>query len=253
MLRRAAELDTPALEEHDGLDESVVRAAAREVGLSDAAVEQAVSEWRAGALVPLPALQPGRRAGLPGWVSVEARVPLPLAETEARLQEWLRGQWFERRRTRGPESEWAPRRGLLAGARRAADVDRRLRLSAVGRLRLGVAPATTGSRVRLVADLGDTRTGLLAGFVAAPALLTAGGVAVALGGPPPELLLAVPAALGVGGAGWLGARAVLGSRAAALTEELERVLAELAAQPPRRPLPQRAAAWALDRLPRPLR
>jgi len=287
VLRRAVQLDTPTLAEHDALDEQVVRAAARDVGLSEASVEQAVAEWRAGVLAPLPPLAADTWAGLPGWVAVERAVPLSATDAAVRLEAWLRGQWFERRRTYGTESVWAPRGGILASARRAADLDGRLRLSGVGRLRVCTAPAEPagmrpapaeltgmrpapaeparmrpapaepGARVRLVADLGDARTGLLAGLVAAPALLTAVGVATALvvpaGGAMPEVLLALPAALGAGGLGWCGARTVLDRRRAALSEELERVLDELVSVRPRRPLQARATAWALERMPRPRR
>lgn len=252
VLRRAAELDTPSLEEFDVLDEQVVREAAREVGLSESAVEQAVTEWRSGVLAPLPALPPDRRAGLPGTLAVQGQVALSPQVAEERLAAWLRGQWFERRRTRGAESEWAPRRGVLASARRAADLDRRLVLSGVGRLRVCVAPAASGARVRLVADLGDTRRGLLTGLVAAPAVLVGGGVGVALGlsgGAGLEVAAALPAALGAGGLGWVGAQRVLRSRLRELEEELERVLETLPAGSVRKGLPERAAAWALQRFP----
>ena len=256
VLRRAAELDTRTLEEHDALDEQVVRDAAREVGLSDAAVEKAVQEWRSGVLAPLPELSPDRRAGLLATVAVDTRVPLPPVVARERLDAWLQTQWFERRRTRGPETEWAPRSGLVANARRAVDVQHRLRLAGVGRVRACVAPAANGSRVRLVADLGDARTGLLATFVASPAVLAAAGVGVALGldgHAGLEMLLALPAGAGMGGLGWLGAAQVLGHRRTRVGEELERVLDELTFATPRRGLQERAAAWAAARLSRPLR
>lgn len=255
VLRRAAELDTPSLSEHDALDEQVVRDAAREVGLSQDAVDRAVQEWRAGVLEPLPALSPDVRAGLLATVAAEGRVPLPPDVAAERMQAWLRSQWFERRRVRGNESEWAPRPGLLAGARRAADVQKRLRLSGVGRVRLCVAPAAQGSRVRVVADLGDTRSGLLAGLVLAPAVVAGGGLGALLGldgTAGVEVLLALPAAAGAGGLGWLGARGVLARRRAELSEDLDRVVDELATVPVRPRLPERAAAWAAQRLP-PLR
>ena len=252
VLRRAAELDTPSLAEQDALDEQVVRDAAREVGLSEAAVDRAVQEWRAGVLEPLPALSPDGRAGLLATVAVESRALVPPAVAAERMQAWLRGQWFECRRVRGNESEWAPRAGLLAGARRAVDVPKSLRLSGVGRVRLCVAPAAHGSRVRVVADLGDARSGLLAGMVVAPAVLVGGGLGAVLGldgSAGPEVLLALPAFAGAGGLGWAGARRVLGRRRAELAEDLERVLDELASVVPRRRLPERAAAWAAERLP----
>ncbi len=250
VLRRAAELDTPALEDHDALDEEVVRAAAREVGLSHAAVEQAVVEWRAGALAPLPPLPVDRFAGLPGSVAVERRVDLGVEQARAGVEAWLRLQWFELRRRRGDETDWVPRSGVLAAARRAADLDHRLRLSGVGRVRVCAAPAAGGTRLRLVADVTGTRTGLLTGLVAVPAGLTvvgAGVSAVALGVSPQEALLALPAAAGLGGAGWLGARTVLSHRRATLAEELDAVLDGLGRTEPVRPLPDRAAAWARER------
>lgn len=255
VLRRAAELDTPSLTEHDALDEQVVRGAAREVGLSEAAVDRAVQEWRAGVLEPLPALSPDVRAGLLATVAVESRTLLPPAAATERMQAWLHGQWFERRRVRGNESEWAPRAGLLAGARRAVDVQKSLRLSGVGRVRLCVAPAAQGSRVRVVADLGDLRRGLLAGMVLAPTVVVGGTVGAVMGfdgGVASDVLLALPAALGAGGVGWGGAHRVLGRRRTELEEDLERVLDELATVVPKRRLPERAAAWAAEKLP-PLR
>lgn len=249
VLRRAAELDATALVEHDGLDEQVVREAAREVGLSELAVDQAVQEWRSGALEPLPALRPDRRLGLLATTAAERLVPLPAERCAAGLDAWLRGQWFERRRTRGNESEWAPRGGALAGARRAVDLTHALRLSGVRRVRVCVAPAPGGARLRVVADLGDARSSLLAGLVALPAVMVGVGVGAALGLPGdalPEVLLAAPAAAAAGGAGWAAARTALDRRLATVHEELERVLDELAG-PPRPGLPERLAAW----LPRP--
>lgn len=253
VLRRAAELDTPSLSDHDALDERVVRDAAREVGLSEAAVDRAVQEWRTGVLEPLPELTPDARVGLLATVAVETRVLVPPPVAAERMQAWLQSQWFERRRVRGSESEWAPRPGLLAGARRAVDVQKRLRLKGVGRVRLCVAPAAQGSRVRVVAELGDARNELLVGMVVAPAVVVAGTLGAVLGmdgDAGPEVLLALPTLLGAGGVGWAGARHVLGRRRAQLTEDLERVLDDLATQPPPRPLAERAAAWATRQLPR---
>lgn len=235
VLRRAAELDTTPLEEQDALDEDVVRAAAREVGLSERAVAQAVQEWRAGALAPLPELLPDRRLGLLATTAASRVVDVPAERALGSLDAWLRAQWFERRRVRGAESEWAPRPGVVAAARRLADVQGRLRLSSVRRLRVCVAPAAGGARVRLVADLADHRNGLLAGLVATPALVVGAGVGVAVGLPGdalPEVLLAGPAALLGGGAGWLGARKAMDVKRAQVHEELERALDELVTRVP---------------------
>ena len=110
--------------------------------------------------------------------------------------------------------------------------------------------------MRLVADLADLRRGLTTGLVVAPGVLAGTVVvvaaSVATGNPMPEVLLSVPAALGVGGAGWLASSAVLTSNRARVQEELEQAVAGLEELQPRAPLPQRAAAWAA-RLPRPSR
>lgn len=250
-MRRAAELDTTSLVDEDALDEGAVRAAAHEVGLSESAVDQAVREWRVGALTPLPALAQHRRLGLPAVTAAERLVPLPPAQAARALETWLHGQWFERRAIYGPETLWTPRRGPLASARRAVDLARDLRLRSAGQVRACVAPAADGSRVRLVADLGGTRSALLTGLVAGPAAVggVVGAAAAALSGTP-EVLLALPAAVGTGGAGWLGARHLLERRCTDVAHELELALDLLSGMPGRPRLHDRAAAWAAGRLPR---
>ena len=252
VLRRAAELDTPSLEQHDGLEEEALRQAALEVGLSGAAVDQAVAEWRAGALGPLPPVQTGRVLGLLAAVVVEARIAVPLEVAERQVQTWLQTQWFEKRRTRGSETDWRPRPGLLATARRAVDVQRTMRLSRVDRLTTCVAPSAGGTRVRIVAELADLRTGLTAGLVVAPGVVAAAvtALAVASGNPLPEVLLGVPVGLGVGGLGWTASSVVLASHRARVAEELEHAVTTLEDLQPRRPLVERATSWAAARLPR---
>lgn len=229
VLRRAAELDAADPHDDERLDERVLREAAQEVGLSGEAVDRAVRELRAGALQPLPPLPPDRRAGLPVLVTVERTHPLPPDRLAAGLDAWLRGQWFAPRRRRGDACDWEPRTGSLARARRAVDLGRHLRLADVRRLRVETG---SGSRVRLTADLGDLRTGMLVGWVAAPTALVGGVTALAVGAGP-ELLLAGPAGLAAGGAGWLSARRTLEVRTARVREELELALDQLPAAPPR--------------------
>ncbi len=213
VLRRASELDAQRqIPAEDHLDEDVVRQAAADVGLSEAAVERAVTELRRGHLTPAPDLPPGRRAGLDAHVVVSH----PSTQATA-LEPWLGSQWFEVRRRRGATVDWEPRTGLAAKARRAADVQKKLRLSDVRTLR--VEP--DGDGVRLTADLGDLRNGLLGGMVALPAVVVA-GVVLLPGGP--EALLAAPAALAAGGLGWTGARHSLVSRRQRVRDVLELVL-----------------------------
>ena len=229
VLRRAAELDTDPLEDPGCLDESVVREAAREVGLSEAAVDQAVIEWRTGALSPLPDLPRRQRLGLDRFVYVEHELDRPPGATLVAVEQWLQSQWFERRRVRGGASDWAPRRGSMAKVRRAVDLQGALRLRDVQRLRVQLSPTADGTQVRLVADLGDLQSGLLAGMVALPALAVAAGTAIAVvsGNPLPEVLLAAPTGAAAGAAGWWGARRVLAGRRERVHEELERAVLAL--------------------------
>ena len=250
VFRRAAELDSPVLPPGDEVDEQVVRYAAREVGLSEASVDRAVQELRSGMLAPLPELQHDRLAGLLATVAVEGRVDLPADEAARQVEAWLHAQWFERFRTRGREAEWRPRRGVLARTRRGVNLTGDLLPRRVGRLRVCVAPAEHGARVRLVADLSDLRLGLLTTLVGLPAAL--GGVIAVLvataNGLGPEVLYAVPAAVGPGGLGWVGAQLVLKSSRAGVSEELEHALEALTTWQPARPLHERAGSWAREHL-----
>ncbi len=251
VFRRAAELDSPTLPPGDQVDEQVVRYAAREVGLSEAAVDRAVQELRSGTLAPLPELQHDRFAGLLATVPVEGRVDLPADEATRQVEAWLRAQWFERYRTRGRETEWRPRRGVLARTRRRVDLLGDLLPTRIGRLRVCVAPADHGARVRFVADLSDLRLGLLTMLVGLPAAF-GGSVAVLLaagtGHVVPEVLWAVPAAAGPGGLGWVAAQLVLLKSRGDVAEELQCALEGLSSWQPARPLHERAGTWAREHL-----
>ncbi len=215
VLRRAAELDAllqTAPDDH--LDEDVVRQAAAEVGLSADNVERAVAELRSGRLVQAADLPTGRRAGLDAVVVLTH----PTARTEA-VEHWLSSQWFELRRRRGATSDWEPRGGLAAKARRATDLQKTLRLQDVRTLR--VEPQ--GEGVRVTADLGDLRNGLIGGMVLVPAGVVGGLTAVLLG-IGPETVLAAPAAIAAGGVGWAGARRTLTARRQQVQNTLQLML-----------------------------
>jgi hypothetical protein len=224
VLRRAAELDaSPAVPVDDGLPVAAVEAAAAEVGLSPAAVRQAVAELRSGVL-DAPQEEPG-----PSHI-VCARVVAGDVETSlAAVGRYLERQAFVRARDRGVEQVWRPREDIAAKVQRRFDFAAAIRLGAVDEVVVRTTPVEGGTLLRLVARLERqvARAPRLAG--------TAGGVVVgggvgALGialGDPTVALAGLPAGALGGTAGWrLGRRARDNQRHRA-TESIEGLLDEL--------------------------
>jgi hypothetical protein len=231
VVRRATELDAVAPEPLSDLDVSEARHVLQEVGVSSAAAEQALAEWRAGELgvvAPPPIAAP---AHLSPMVVVERTVPLDPSVFRQTLDGMLRRQWFTGGRSFGPATaEWLPRSGLFADMRRRFDVRGTLLLHEVGRLRLDVLPGKPGtSLVRLTADLGNLRSRLVGSMVGLPA---AAGATVSLIGIPtttPELIATgLPIGLVVAGGGYLGASRALEKRKARIEENLHILLDRVA-------------------------
>jgi hypothetical protein len=226
LVRRAIEIDA-----HRGgagdLDLADVRQVVAEVGVSDAAFAQALSEWRAGALVPpRPAWSTDRPTG--GLAVAERIVPLAPAAASARLHAVLGKQCFDRIRRVGADSEYVRRRGLMADLQRGLNLRGQMRLKDVARLMVAVQP--TGevcTRIRLSVDLRSYRLGILVGAVGGP---LAAGAAVALGAVPgPDvLLLGLPAGAALSAGGWVGARLATQARCGRVEDALAAVLDGLA-------------------------
>ena len=197
----------------------------------EAAVDQAVAEWRAGLLAPLPPLPPDRRAGLPGWVAVEGQVALAPDGPASGSTRGCAASGSSGGARTAPRRTGHPASGVLASARRAADLDRRLRLGMVGRVRVCVTPGEPQPPARRSPGRGCAWSPTSAtpaaacwpGWSSRRRWSWAAGWARASGCPATSASrcsLALPAALGTGGLGWLGAAQVLRTRSAALSEDL---------------------------------
>src|SRR5262245_53235216 len=112
VLRRAAELDQrPPADE--AMSQAEVEALAAEVGLSPAAVQQALAEVRAGAVVaPRP---PGALERVLGCstIVVERTVHGSVGEVQRRVERALRGQLLRKQRDYGVRSTWEHAPGWL--------------------------------------------------------------------------------------------------------------------------------------------
>lgn len=210
IIRRASELDAPDVARPDPgqLDRASVEAAAAEVGLSPAAVRRAMAEHDAGAL----AVSDG--GGLLGAdrAVVSRTVSLPPHVARPQIDQWLRSQTFEVHRRDGDGVVWQRRDDFVAKVRRKVDLTKKVRLADVDQVATSVVPVDGGgSLVRLVADLGNTRRGLLTGVVAVPAASgpVLGVAATVLMSDPVFLAIGIPAGAALGGLGIVGGRRTL--------------------------------------------
>ncbi len=144
VLRRATELEagSPLPGVGDGLPLAAVEAAAAEVGLSPAAVRQAVAELRTGAL------------DAPGAQIVCARVvPLACSDALAAVGRWLGGQAMIRARDRVTEQVWRPREDWVARTQRRFDWAAAIRLRAVDEVVVRAVEVEGGTLVRVCVQL----------------------------------------------------------------------------------------------------
>ena len=147
------------------------------------------------------------------------------------LGRYLEQQWMQRQRSRPGATSWRPRRGLAADLRRGLDLNRSIALKGVGAVEVQTEPEDGGTRVDVAVSVSDARSEALGFLVALPVGLVAGvGAVVGALTTAPEALLSVPLTGVVGGAGWLGARAVVSSRRRQVAEAFEGVLDGLPAR-----------------------
>jgi hypothetical protein len=220
VLRRAAEIEAEVeLVEGDGpgsatsIDAAAVEAAAEEVGLSPAAVRQAVAELQVGSLTAPAAPAPGnrsapgralrRRGGVPSHLVGEQRVVASSPPTAlAVLDGLLRQQMFTARR-RGPDSAvFRPRDDWMAKVRRKLDVVGSIRLAGVAGITTVATPCAGGTLVRIEAEMLATRTSVMGGSAATGAAATlVSGVGGALLHEPMLVLAAFPAGAAIAAGG----------------------------------------------------
>ena len=227
VLRRAAELTATPDDDGSVLDERTVAGIGKELGLPEQVVRQAVAEWRRGDLRPVEEVRPRVVAGIPADAVVDRIVRASPAQAQAVVEGWLRQQWFERRRVSDARSQWRPRQGMLARARRAVDFGGSLRLDGVREIDVCVVAAGPGARVQVRASLAARRKELLGGMVGTPIAVGGAVVLLSAGAAGPEALLAVPGVAALAGGGWLGARRLVGRAVAAVEYELQCVLDRL--------------------------
>lgn len=211
VIRRAAELDSESRGGSDGLERAALEAAAGEVGISPAALHQALAEHDAGALTVAPG-----RAGLlgPARVGAVRTVELPADIARGRVDRWLRSQTLAIAERRGDAVVWRRRDDFAAKLRRRVDLAKRVRLGNVDAVIACVAPADESqSVVRLEVDLDNTRRGLITGVVAIPTAAgpVLGGAAGLVMGEIALFAAGVPVGLALGGLGILGGRRTLRS------------------------------------------
>jgi hypothetical protein len=202
VLRRAAELDalTEAPSDVDGYDSRAVEAAAREVGLSPAAVRQAVAELRVGAL-PVPgADRKPARVAQSRLVSQQRLVEITPLAAHARIERFMRTQMFELRRHAGDRAIYRARSDLVASLRRGLNFGGAIKLDGLRTVTVDVTPADERTLVRVEAELTISRANAVAGGAAlgtGTALFT--GLIGAVFAEPALLVGALPAGMLVGG------------------------------------------------------
>lgn len=203
VLRRAAEIeaadDRPGSDE--GYDQVAVEEAAREVGLSPAAVRQAVAELRVGAL-PAEAPRGVARTAGSRLVAQQRLVEASPEAVLAAVDRFLRTQMFELRRRAGDRSLYRQRSDLVASLRRGLDFAGAIKLEGLRTVDLVVTPADDRTLVRVEAELTSSRANAVAGGAAAGTAVTlTTGLAGALMAEPGLVIASLPAGAVVGASG----------------------------------------------------
>lgn len=225
MLRRAAELDAADAREAlgDGYEPAAVEEAAREVGLSPAAVRQAVAELRVGAL---PAELPAKRArAISSRVVCEQRLVSTAPEAVlAAVDRFMRTQMLELRRRSGDRSLYRPRSDLVASLRRGLDFGGAIKLEGLRTIDVVVTTADDRTLVRIEAEMVASRANAVAGGAAAGTAVTVGtGLLGAVLAEPVLVIGALPAGAAIGG----GGIRVAGARWRKRRDDVAEVLASL--------------------------
>jgi hypothetical protein len=199
VLRRASEMagtgDDPEVR---GLPASAVVAAAAEVGISADAVHRAIALERLG---DVPAGARGDSLVGPRTLVVERRLAMPVAETMARLDDWLvQGHHLRREHWASRDAEWGRRDGLVAaGSRATRHALGEGRLGEIRSIRASAREDGQGTLLRVHIDRAAARSGYVASGAGVAAAGAATGAVLAVVVFPAFVLIA-PAAV-AGGAG----------------------------------------------------
>jgi len=176
VLRRAAELERRAPAD-EALSPAELAALASEVGLSPAAVEQALAEVRAGALREPRPPGPLERVLGASTIVVERTLTGSADEVQRRVERALKAQLLRKQRDFGARSIWEHAPGWLPSLRRALDWSRTLPLGDARTIDVSIIAAGDGrATVRLAVDVGAMQRQVVAGA----SLGTIAGIAAAL-------------------------------------------------------------------------
>lgn len=229
VLHRASEIeaaaDAPATGE--AYDAEAIEQAAVEVGLSAAAVRQAVAELRVGVLPDdaTPAKRADHsRAATSRYVTQQRLVERRPEAVHAAVDRFLRTQMLELRRRSADRSLYRPRRDLVASLRRGLDFGGAIKLDGIRTVSLLVTPADERTLVCVEAELASSRANVMAGAAgvgAAVAVLM--GLGGALAAEPGLVIASVPAGAAVGA----GGLRVAGGRWRQRRNDVDEVLASL--------------------------
>jgi hypothetical protein len=237
VIRRAAELELEgSAGSTAGLDERAIVEIGEEVGLTPAAVAEALAEYRAGLL---PGEDDVERPGLvgPRHLVIDRTLPGTLAEVHAGIAGLLERQLLDCCRRTEHRSLWRPRAGLLASVQRAGRKLTRERLLedlTEVRVTLAALPAAEDRppsvRVRLEVECqalqrGLTSTAVGSLVVGGGGAVAAAGIALATGDPTP--LIGVPILGGAAAGGVLGSRRAYRRKLADVELVLEGALDDL--------------------------
>jgi hypothetical protein len=246
ILRRTAELELHRDEAIERTTPAELERIAREIGLPEEALRQAIGEAKAGLLVGDPEPTFLDRTFGPALVDARRHVPGTVAWVRGAVERFLEEQGFQLKRNKGETTEWEPASGVWVWLKRTLhagpyrlphDVDIQVRIAEVPG---GPHPVM----VQLRADARDLRRGKATTAGVSLAIGTAAAVTGAA-------LLGMPVELATWGAGTaIGAGGVLLSRSSyrdqheRLQTGLERFLDFLEHAPPP-PLPEcRRDPWS---------
>src|SRR5439155_4314009 len=206
IIQRATELQAGERDIGDGLTEGELLQLARDVGIPDAYVRQAMLEERTKGALPDERGVVATIVG-PRFVAAARALPGEAHRVETALHQWMAdGELLAVKRRYPEQTSWEPKQGAMASIRRALSFGGRSYALTRAREVVGqVIPLDTGRcHVRLVADLKNTQQERMAAAAAAViAGAAAAGVGLVLGVALPVLIL--PAVLGTLVA-WLVAR-----------------------------------------------
>lgn len=254
---RAAQLQAGSRELEDGLTEDDAMQLGAEVGIPAPYLRQALMEERMRATLPAERGVAASLAG-PRYMVAERTIPGAAAPIVAALEHWMaQGELLVVKRRFADQLTWEPRRGTIASLKRSFRLGGRDYVLARAREVAAQVSAIDGERayVRLVADVGNTRSEHLGG---AAALATAGagttGLLIVMGFAAPVAALALPIA-GIGAFAVARAHRREAERVqVALEQVLDRLEhGEIQVPPDRRRTGPPALEWIADEIRRNLR